>query len=273
MKLRTAIFDGDGVAREHLAAMVAKEPDLLVVGAAGDGAAALQLIRRERPDLAILEAQLPKKSGFDVIEALAPDDRPLVVILGAVEQHAVRAFEVGALDFLLKPLTEERLRLALARAREEMRRRHSAGLSQRVEALLAYARELELGIPSGALGGSVSTPPPEYADRIVVKSGGDLHFIKTADVLWIEAQGDFVRVQTSEQPQLVRETLQSMERKLDASRFIRIHRSFLVNLAHIKRVAPALYGDHTVFMTDGSKLRLSRNYRSRLRNFIERPSA
>ena len=103
-------------------------------------------------------------------------------------------------------------------------------------------------------------PGPEYAERIVVKAGGDLHFVKTSHVLWIEAQGDFVKVQTLEQPQLVRETLQSMEKKLDGSRFLRIHRSFLVNVQHIKRVAPALYGDHTVYMSDGSKLRLSRQF-------------
>jgi two-component system LytT family response regulator len=107
----------------------------------------------------------------------------------------------------------------------------------------------------------------------VVKSGGDLHFVKTRDVLWIEAQEDFVKVQTAEQPHLVRETLQSMEQKLDAARFIRIHRSFLVNVEHIKRVAPALYGDHTVFMSDGSKLRLSRTYRSRLKAFVGQSSA
>jgi two-component system LytT family response regulator len=156
----------------------------------------------------------------------------------------------------------------LVRAKNEIRRSRMQEVDKRLEELLARVSELRRG---SLVAAAVSTP--EYAERIVVKAGGDLHFIKTSDVLWVEAQGDFVKVQTLEQPQLVRETLQSMEQKLDGSRFLRIHRSFLVNVQHIKRVAPALYGDHTVHMSDGSKLRLSRNYHGKLKTFIEQPPA
>ena len=123
----------------------------------------------------------------------------------------------------------------------------------------------ELDAPPGPAAGA----GPDYADRIVLKADGALHFIKTRDVIWIEAQGDFVKVQTQGKTQLVRETLQSMERKLDAAKFLRTHRSFLVNLEHVRKVEVALYGDYVVFMSDGSKLRLSRNYRSKLKALLK----
>jgi two-component system LytT family response regulator len=180
---------------------------------------------------------------------------------------------VFAIDFLMKPFSDGRFRQALSRAKDQIRKNQKTELGERLDALLAYLRKLNVGGSAVPAAARLAPAVAEYAERIVVKSSGDLHFVKTSDVLWVEAQGDFVRVQTVEQPQLVRETLQSMERKLDASRFIRIHRSFLVNVDHIKRVAPALYGDHTVFMSDGSKLRLSRNYRSRLKTFIGKSPA
>ncbi|MDE2106990.1 MAG: response regulator transcription factor, partial [Patescibacteria group bacterium] len=194
--------------------------------------------------------------------------RPIVVFVTAYDQYALHAFEACAIDYLLKPFSDKRFQQALARAKNEVRNSRAQVIDRRLEELLARVAELRRDSPAAA-----ASPAPEYAERIVVKAGGDLHFVKTSDVLWIEAQGDFVKVQTLEQPQLVRETLQDMEKKLDGSRFLRIHRSFLVNVQHIKRVAPALYGDHTVYMSDGSKLRLSRNYRSKLKAFIGRPPA
>jgi len=267
MKIRTLIIDDEPLAREGLAVLCAADPEIEVVGQCGDGTAAVQAIRREHPDLAFLDVQMPKRDGFEVLENLAATERPIVVFVTAFDQYAIRAFEACAVDYLLKPFTDKRFQQALARAKGELRRNRTQEIDQRLDELIARVNELRQG------GGAAAPAKPEYAERIVVKAGGDLHFIKTSDVLWIEAQGDFVKVQTLEQPQLVRETLQSMEQKLDGSRFLRIHRSFLVNVQHIKRVAPALYGDHTVFMSDGSKLRLSRNYRTKLKAFIAPPPA
>ena len=276
MKIRALIVDDEPLAREGLAALLSADPEVEIVGQSADGASASQAIRCDRPDLVFLDIQMPKRSGFEVLEGLPATERPMVVFVTAYDQYAIRAFEACAVDYLLKPFSDARFRQALARAKENLRNSQTAEIGERMETLLALVRQLTVGS-----GGTPATPPasaaappvPEYAERIVVKSGGDLHFVKTRDVLWIEAQGDFVKVQTAEQPHLVRETLQSMEQKLDAARFIRIHRSFLVNVEHIKRVAPALYGDHTVFMSDGSKLRLSRTYRSRLKAFVGQSSA
>jgi two-component system, LytTR family, response regulator len=268
MKIRTLIIDDEPLAREGVAVLCAADPEIEVIGQCSDGAAAVQSIRREHPDLVFLDVQMPKRDGFEVLEALAAPERPVVVFVTAYDQYAIRAFEACAVDYLLKPFTDKRFQQALVRAKNELRRNRTQEVDRRLEELLVRVNELRQGAPAA------TTPAkPEYAERIVVKASGDLHFIKTSDVLWIEAQGDFVKVQTLEQPQLVRETLQTMEQKLDASRFLRIHRSFLVNVQHIKRVAPALYGDHTVFMSDGSKLRLSRNYRSKLKAFIGPPPA
>ncbi len=273
MKLRTLVVDDEPLAREGVAMLLAGDSDIEIIGQCADGDAALQAIRRDNPDLVFLDVQMPKRNGFEVLDGLAPRERPVVVFVTAFDQFAIRAFEVSAIDYLFKPFSDERFHQALSRAKEQIRKNQKMELDQRVEALLSYMRKM---MDSGAAGPIAGGPVPliaECAERIVVKSRGDLHFVKVRDVLWIEAQGDFIRVQTAEQPQLVRETLQSMEKKLDASRFIRIHRSFLVNVEHIKRVAPALYGDYTVFMSNGSKLRLSRNYRSRLKAFIEKPPA
>ncbi len=286
MKIRTLIVDDEPLAREGLALLLARDPEIEVIGESADGAAALQAIRLQHPDLLFLDVQMPRHDGFEVLAALKPADRPVVVFVTAYDQYAIRAFEACAIDYLMKPYSDARFAQALARAKEEWRKSRTAEIGQQVEALLAHVRALTRepappaaeGGARAADGGEAHAPGagrasapgaapsrPEYAERIVVKSGGDLHFVKTSDVLWLEAQGDFVKVQTIGQPQLVRETLQSMEQKLDAGRFVRIHRSFVVNVEHIRRVAPALYGDHTVFMSDGSKLRLSRSYRGQLK--------
>ncbi len=265
MKIRTLIVDDEPLARAGLALLLERDPDVELVGQCGDGAAAIQSIRRDRPELVFLDVQMPKRDGFEVLADLSPAERPTVVFVTAYDQYAIRAFEACAIDYLLKPFSDARFQQALARAKAALTAARAADIGAKVEALLTHVRTLT-GTPAAA----APAPAPEYADRIVVKSSGDLHFVKASDVLWLEAQGDFVKVQTVEQPQLVRETLQSMERKLDGSRFIRIHRSFVVNVEHIKRVAPALYGDHTVFMSDGSKLRLSRSYRHQLKALTKR---
>lgn len=272
--IRTLIVDDEPLAREGLEMMARTDPEIEVIGLCSDGEQALAAIRAKRPDLVFLDVQMPRLDGFEVLSALTPAERPTVVFVTAYEEHAIRAFEVSAVDYLLKPFSDSRFAAALQRAKDATRRGASATLSSQVEQLLNYVRHLEgaepAGVPAAQPAPAAATARPEYADRIVLKADGALHFIKAREVVWIEAQGDFVKVQTETgRMQLVRETLQSMERKLDATKFLRIHRSFLVNLEHVRRVESALYGDYSVFMSDGTKLRLSRNYRAKLKALVK----
>lgn len=267
--IRTLIVDDEPLARDGLALLASADPEVTVIGQCGDGASAVAQIRELRPDLVFLDVQMPQLNGFEVLAALAPTERPTVIFVTAFEQHAIRAFEVCAVDYLLKPCTDARFTTALQRGKEDVRRRHLSDLSGRLEQLLEYIRKIEPGGPAEApLTASAELPSPDPTGRIVVKADGALHFIKMQDVVWIEAQGDFVKVQTATKTQLVRETLQSFERKLDPAKFLRIHRSYVVNLDHVRRVETALYGDYSVFMADGTKLRLSRNYRAKLKTLL-----
>ena len=261
-KVRTLIVDDEPLAREGLATQLAGDPEIEVIGSSSDGNSAVEAIRENRPDLVFLDVQMPKRDGFGVLAELAPEERPVVIFATAYDEHAIRAFEVCAIDYLLKPYSDARFSSAVSRAKDEIRNRRASVLSLKVEQLLDQVRELNGN-------SSAHRKVPEYADRIILKADGALHFIKTRDVIWIEAQGDFVKVQTQGKTQLVRETLQSMEQKLDPTKFLRIHRSFVVNLEHVRRVELALYGDYVVFVSDGSKLRLSRNYRSKLKSLIK----
>jgi two-component system LytT family response regulator len=268
-KIRTLIVDDEPLAREGIVTQLADDPQIEVVGSCADGQTAVEAIRANRPDLVFLDVQMPKRDGFSVLAELKPDERPVVIFATAYDQHAIRAFEVSAIDYLLKPYSNSRFVAALAKAKNEVMNKRSGSLSRKVEELLDEVRDMDR---------EQSTTLPvaraaEYADRIILKADGALHFIKARDVIWIEAQGDFVKVQTQGKTQLVRETLQSMEQKLDPTKFLRIHRSFVVNLEHVRKVELALYGDYSVFVSDGSKLRLSRNYRSKLKALIKPESA
>lgn len=272
-KIRTLIVDDEPVARNGLELLLSRDTEIELIGSAPDGKLGLERIRTEEPDLIFLDIELPELDGFGVLDELAPAEKPHVVFVSAHEHHAVRAFDVAAVDYLLKPYSRARFATALSRAKQAVRRAREASLSQRVQELLDQVNRLEAPA-SGATRIPIlnSDSSPEYADRIVLKSDGALHFIKSRDVIWIEAQGDFVKVQTLAKSQMVRETLQSMERKLDTAQFLRIHRSYLVNLEHVKRIETALYGDYSVHMSDGTKLRLSRNYRPKLKELIRQGS-
>lgn len=263
-RIRTLIADDEPLTRAALELLAKADDELELVGSCADGAAALDAIRRERVELAFLDVQMPGMDGFEVLAALPSDARPRVVFITGHEKHALQAFDVNAVDYLLKPFTAARFVTALQRAKETLRQQHTAELTRSVETLLERVRRLERAEEPAA------RPPAASGsnDRIVLKAQGSLHFIRPEDVIWIEAQGDFVKVQTDGKAQLVRETLRTMEQRLDPARFLRIHRSFVVNLEHVRRVETALYGDYSVYMSDGTKLRLSRNYRGKLRALV-----
>lgn len=267
-KIRVLVVDDEPLAREGVLAMIQNDTELEILGVATDGQVALQMIRAQRPDLVFLDVQMPKRDGFAVLAELKPEERPAIIFVTAYDQYAIRAFEICAIDYLLKPFRDARFAAALARAKAGIRQSREGDVGRRMEQLLEHMRATLGSRPERSA--EVDNAGGEVSDRVVLKSGSDLHFVRTADIVWVESQADFIKVHTTGVAQLVRETLQNFEQRVPADRFLRIHRSSLVNVDHVKKVTPALYGDYTVLMTDGTVLRLSRKNRAKLKLLIGR---
>lgn len=258
--IRTLIVDDESLARRRLRRLLETERDVEIVGEAASGGEAVEAIRELRPDLMFLDVQMPEMDGFGVIEAVGVDELPAVVFVTAFDQYAVRAFEVQALDYLLKPFDADRLRGTFARAR-----RHVAGnggqhdQQKQIMALLETlaAERREPGQPA-------ARPAERTPDRLMIKSSGRVYFVKVSDIDYVEAAGNYVRLHVGKDAHLLRETMNGVETRLDASQFLRIHRSTIVNLDRVKEMQPWFSGEYVVIMKDGTQLKLSRGYRDRL---------
>jgi two-component system, LytTR family, response regulator len=246
-KLRTVIVDDEPLARERLASLLSAEPDIEIVRQCRDGEEAVSAIDQLTPDLVFLDVQMPALNGFEVIEAVGPDKMPLVIFVTAYDQHALRAFQVRALDYLLKPFDRERFQEALQRARAHIQRDETGDLGRR---LLALVKDLRRDQPK--------------TDRLVVKSGGRLFFLRTDEIDWIEAAGNYVRLHVGTASHLLRETMNSIEARLDPEKFFRIHRSRIVNMERIQEMQPWLNGEYAVVLRNGTRVTLSRGYREKL---------
>jgi two-component system LytT family response regulator len=246
--IRALIADDEPLAREGIRLHLARHPDIEAVAEAGDGRDAAGLVGELRPDLLFLDVQMPVLDGFEVLEAIAGVHLPPAVILvTAYDQYALRAFDVHALDYLLKPFAADRFDEALALAREEIASLGAHAMRRRLLELLA-----ERGIES------------EFVTRFVVRHGERFVLVRAADVDAFEANGNYVKLRTSTGNYMMRMTMAELESKLNPSRFARIHRSTLVNIDRIREITPAWHGDFEVHLADGQRLRLSRNFRERL---------
>jgi two-component system LytT family response regulator len=250
-KIRTLIVDDEPMARERVLSLLKQQPDIEVVGECADGAQALSAIERLEPELVFLDIQIPVMDGFGVIRALAPNRIPMVVFTTAYDEYALRAFEVHALDYLLKPFDGPRFLRALERVRERLERQRAGDLGKR---LLAMVQDLR-------------PEPAQPPDRLVVKSGGRIFFVRTDEIDWIDAAGNYVRLHVKGEAYLFRETMTAIEARLDQSRFVRVHRSHIVNAERIKELQPD-NGDYTVVLHSGARLPLSRGYRDKLQERI-----
>jgi two-component system LytT family response regulator len=245
--VRTLIVDDEPLARERLSRLLASEPDVEVVGECRDGAEAVHAIQQRLPHLVFLDIEMPQMTGFDVIDAVGPEKMPIVVFVTAYDQHALRAFEVRALDYLLKPFDRERFADALSRARTQLDRTETGDLGRRLLGLMKDMRRDEA--------------PTE---RLLVKSGGRLIFLRADEIEWVEAAGNYVRVHVGSTSHLLRETMHAIEERLDPERFFRIHRCRIVNMEHVQELQPWSNGEYVVVLRSGTRLALSRGYRDRL---------
>ena len=246
-KLKALIVDDEPLARERLASLLSAEPDVQIVGQCRDGEEAVTAIEDHSPNLVFLDIQMPQMSGFDVIEAVGSERMPLVIFVTAYDQHALKAFQVRALDYLLKPFDRERFTDALQRARTQIERDETGDLGRR---LMALVKDLRKDQPR--------------AERLVVKSGGRLYFLRADEIDWVEAAGNYVRLHVGNTAHLLRETMTAIEGRLDPEKFFRIHRCRIVNMERIQEMQPWLNGEYSVVLRTGTRLTLSRGYREKL---------
>jgi len=244
MTIRTVIVDDEPLVRRGLRRSLAGHNDVVVVAECATGLEALAVLRTERPDLVLLDVQMPDLDGFSVLAQLAPEERPVVVFVTAYDQYALQAFEVHAVDYLLKPFDDERLARALARARESVGRGPVGELQQRLAELLSTVQQKQ-----------------RYLERVLVKKGERLVVVEVDAVNWMQAAGNYVRIHTDHERHVLRATLKALEEQLDPRRFVRIHRSAIVNLSRVGELRPLPSGDYALHLRDGTKLTLSRGYR------------
>jgi two-component system, LytTR family, response regulator len=247
-RIRTAIADDEEPARERLLDLLAQEPDVEIAGAARDGAEAIGLIRSARPDLLFLDVQMPAVDGFGVLEQVGPRLMPVTVFVTAYDRYAIQAFEAHALGYLLKPFSDERFEAVLERARRSIRGRRASELGERLALLVAQR---------GA------------ADRLAIRSGGRVIFLDLAEIDWIEAAGVYVNLHCGAKVYLHRTTFGQLQQRLDPARFVRIHRSAIVNTDRIKELLPRSHGEYTVVLKTGARIAMSRNYRPQLEAWLQ----
>jgi two-component system LytT family response regulator len=239
------VVDDEELARDRLKSLLSREPRIEVIGEAGDGKTAVAAIEKMKPDLVFLDVQMPELNGFEVLEALDPEMRPNVVFCTAHDKFALKAFDVHAVDYLLKPFDKERFQTAIQRAIAKV----EAEGGQKDAAVNAVLKEVR---PAGPV------------ERLLVKAGGRVLLIKVEDIDYVEAADNYVNLHVGKDSHMMRETMGSLENKLPADRFMRISRSAIVNVERIQELQPMFHGEYVVVLKNGNKLTLSRSYRDQL---------
>jgi len=247
MSIRVLIVDDEPLARTGVRQLVQSLDDVTVVGEASDGPEAVRQIEQQDPDLVFLDVQMPEMNGLEVVREVGVEAMPLTIFVTAYDQYALDAFEAHALDYLLKPIEEERFEEALDRAREQLQRREADALDEQLRGVLqeyaAEADEADRGI-----------------ERFTVRSRDRIYFVDAEDVQWIESEGDYVALHDGEDTHLVRKTMKRLEQQLDSSRFLRVHRSYIVNVDYIEELRPLDHGTYQIRMASGTPLKTSRSY-------------
>ena len=262
--IRTLIVDDEPLARRGIRARLARAADYTVIAECASGREAIAAIREHRPDVVFLDVQMPGVDGFGVIREIGADRMPVVIFATAYDTHALRAFEAHALDYLLKPIDDDRFAAAVERARRRVAERDESAVARRLVALMQEVGATVDGSPAGH-SGRAEPPAAPSPGRIVVRDRDRVLLIDVTDIDWVGADGDYVRIHTAGKSHLLRDTMAAMEERLDRATFVRIHRSAIVNVDRIRELRPHSSREYSVILRDGTRLRLSRRYRDRLR--------
>lgn len=280
-EIRALIVDDEPVARAGIRKMLGEDEDIIVVGEAGTGLAAIDAILEHEPDLLFLDIQMPEMNGFDVLAAIGPDTVPAVVFVTAYDQFAVRAFEVEALDYLLKPFDDERFANVLGRAKQHLARAREHDLADRLESLLSAWESRQESGGRVSLDGAINALAPEpgirqparrsrWITRIIVRGSGRVFFQPVEEVDWIEAADYYARLHAGAKTHLVRETLTALENQLDPARFLRVHRSAIVNVSRVSALRPDWRNRHEILLHDGTVVPLSRGRKKAVEHILSR---
>jgi two-component system LytT family response regulator len=251
--IRVLVVDDEPAAREGIRHLLRADADVVVIGECATGPEAVAAIRRDEPELMFLDVQMPELDGLAVLRAVGPERVPAVVFVTAYDHYALQAFEVHAVDYLLKPFDDERFRQSLERGKRLVRQGRIGEMGQRIAALLR-----DYGAPAA--------PPASarHIERLAIRAGGRVTLLRVDEIDWIDAEGDYVRIHVGKSWHLLRETMKKLEAQLDPARFVRIHRSTIVNLERIKELQPFYRGEYVVVLQGGATLKLSRGYRVNL---------
>jgi two-component system, LytTR family, response regulator len=247
-RIKAVIVDDEVLGRERIRGFLKRDSEVEIVGECANGREAVATVREKHPDLLFLDVQMPEMDGFGVLQSIATVQMPFVIFVTAYDQYALRAFEVHALGYLLKPFDIDRFRKTLEHAKLQIAQRRGSSLNQGILNLLEELKK------------------PKHLERLVIKSGGRISFVKASEIDWIEAEGNYVRLHSGKESYLLRETLSQMEERLDSQHFVRIHRSTIVNLNSVKELRSYFHGEYQVLLHDRTELLLSRKYREKLRD-------
>jgi two-component system LytT family response regulator len=243
MNIKTLIVEDDPLATKRIESLLQRDAAVEITGSCRDGAAAVAAITRQKPDLVFLDVQLPKLDGFEVLRAIDPKHLPQIIFTTAFDRYALKAFEHHAIDFLLKPFDDQRFFSALAAAKERILGNDGENISKRVQALLTFLNREEV-----------------FLKRILIKTDAHIHIVPVDDVQWFEADGYNIKIFSLTESFKLRKTMKEIEQKLDPKVFLRIHRSYIINMDYIKEIQEWFKGDYLVILKSGKKLTISKNY-------------
>ena len=246
-QIRAIIADDEPLARKFIRRLLAMDQQVEIVGECDNGRDVVELVRKTKPDVVFLDVQMPEMDGFAALEAIGVKRLPEIVFTTAYETHAIRAFELHALDYLLKPFDQARLKEALKRVKEQVRQRRDSVARAQIGALLEDLKS-----------------QARYLERLIIRGDGRIRFLKTEEIDWVEADDKYVHLHMGKDGHLLRQTLSGIETQLDPKRFQRIHRSSIVNLDRVREMQPMFAGEYVVILQDGTKLTLSRKYKEKV---------
>jgi len=264
------IVDDESLAREALLVMLNDDPEIEVIAECRNGKEAVTVIREQSPDVVFLDIQMPEMDGFQVIEEVGAMRMPVTIFVTAYDKHALRAFEAHALDYLLKPFDHDRFDTTLQRAKTFVRQQKLGEISDNLLAVLQHMKLKTSESPSETDNINLDKAThKEPIDRVVIKSSGRIYFLKIEEIDWVEGAGDYLTLHSGSQTHLIRETMGNFHAKLDAQKFLRTHRSTIVNIERIKDIRPLSKGEYVITLTSGKRLKSSRGYRHELQRLLD----